>query len=94
MKKLLLAVTLFLALNAVAGTKSLVNVDKNGVGLQGYDPVAYFTQNRPVQGNPQFQSTYNGVKYLFVSQEDKNTFDANPSKYEPQFGGYCAYAAS
>ena len=94
MRKLLLAVTLFMAVNAVAGTKSLVNVDKNGVGLQGYDPVAYFIQNRPVQGNPQFQSTYNGVKYYFVSQEDKKTFDADPSKYEPQFGGYCAYAAS
>lgn len=94
MKKLLLALTLFMAVSAVAGTKSLVNVDKNGVGLQGYDPVAYFTQNRPVQGNPQIQSTYNGVKYYFASQEDKKTFDANPSKYEPQFGGYCAYAAS
>lgn len=94
MKKLLLAVTLFMAINAVASTKSLVNVDKNGVGLQGYDPVAYFTQNRPVPGDPQFQSSYNGVKYYFVSQEDKKAFDASPSKYEPQFGGYCAYAAS
>ena len=94
MKKLLLAVTLFMAVSSVAGTKTLINVDKNGVGLQGYDPVAYFTQNRPVPGNPQFQSTYNGVKYYFASQDDKNTFDSNPSKYEPQFGGYCAYAAS
>ncbi len=94
MKKLLLAVTLFMAVSAVAATKSLVNVDKNGVGLQGYDPVAYFTQNRPVPGSPQFQSSYNGVKYYFVSAQDKNMFDANPSKYEPQFGGYCAYAAS
>lgn len=94
MKKLLLAVTLFMAVSAAAATKSLVNVDKNGVGLQGYDPVAYFTQNRPVPGSPQFQSSYNGVKYYFVSAQDKNMFDANPSKYEPQFGGYCAYAAS
>lgn len=94
MKKVLLSLVFLLALQAFAGTKTLVNVDKSGVGLQGYDPVAYFTQNRPVKGNPQFQSAFNGVKYFFASQEDKNMFDANPAKYEPQFGGFCAYAAS
>lgn len=94
MKKLLFSIIVLFALQAFAGSKALVNVDKNGVGLQGYDPVAYFTQNRPVKGNPQFQSTFNGVKYLFVSLDDKSLFDANPSKYEPQFGGFCAYAAS
>ena len=94
MKKLFLASLFFFAISAFAGTKALVNVDKNGVGIKGYDPVAYFTQNQPVQGNPQFQSTHNGVKYYFASQANKAAFDANPSKYEPQFGGFCAYAAS
>ncbi len=94
MKKLFLFLVFLLSLQAFAANKALANVDKNGIGLQGYDPVAYLTQNRPVKGNPQFQSTLNGVKYLFASQEDKNLFDASPSKYEPQFGGFCAYAAS
>ena len=94
MKRGLFSFVLILAVQAFAGSKTLVNVDKSGVGLQGYDPVGYFTQNRPVKGDPKFQTTYNGVKYLFASQQDKNLFDANPSKYEPQFGGYCAYAVS
>src|SRR5215475_7555784 len=95
MKKLLLVVVLAFASNlSFAAMKSLVNVDKTGLGIKGYDPVAYFTENKPVMGNPQFVSTYNGVRYQFASAADKSAFDANPSKYEPQFGGFCAYAAS
>jgi YHS domain-containing protein len=74
--------------------KTLLNLDKQGIAIQGYDPVAFFTQNRPVKGRPEFESKYNGARYLFASAEDKSTFDANPAKYEPQFGGFCAYAAS
>ncbi len=94
MRKLGFIGVLALAVSAFAGTKTLVNADKDGVGIKGYDPVAYFTQNQPVKGNPQFQSTHNGVKYYFASQANKSAFDANPGKYEPQFGGFCAYAAS
>lgn len=95
MKRLLLIALFALCSNfASAANKTLVNIDKTGLGLKGYDPVAYFTENRPVKGDPQFVSTYNGVRYQFASAADKNAFDANPSKYEPQFGGFCAYAAS
>ncbi len=95
MKRLLLIALFALCSSfALAGNKTLVNVDKTGLGLKGYDPVAYFTENRPVKGDPQFVSTYNGVRYQFASGADKAAFDANPSKYEPQFGGFCAYAAS
>jgi YHS domain-containing protein len=95
MKKLLLVVVLAFASNlAFAATKSLVNVDKSGLGIKGYDPVAYFSENRPVMGNSQFVSTYDGVRYQFASAENKSKFEANPSMYEPQFGGFCAYAAS
>lgn len=94
MRKLFAIGVLLLAVSAFAGTKTLVNIDKNGVGIKGYDPVAYFTQNQPVKGSPQFQSSHSGVKYYFASQANKSAFDANPSKYEPQFGGFCAYAAS
>jgi YHS domain-containing protein len=85
---------LIVALPVLAAQKTLLNLDKNGVGIQGYDPVAFFTENKPVKGNPDYQSDYNGAKYFFASAEDKATFDANPAKYEPQFGGYCAYAVS
>lgn len=94
MKVFFLAVLLLASVSAMGQTKKLLNVDKNGVAIQGYDPVAFFTQNKPVKGKPEFESTYHGAKYQFASAEDKATFDGNPAKYEPQFGGFCAYAVS
>lgn len=70
------------------------NVDKNGVGLQGYDPVAFFTDSRPRLGKEEFHSSYRGVTYDFVSAEHQAVFEKDPAKYEPQFGGYCAYGVS
>ena len=87
-------VVLFLSTIPTAFAKTLVNVDKNGVGIKGHDPVAYFTDGKAEKGSAQFQSTYNGVTYNFASAENKAAFDANPAKYEPQFGGFCAYAVS
>jgi YHS domain-containing protein len=67
-----------------------VNVDSRGVILKGYDPVAYFTQNKAVKGTPKYQSTYQGATYYFSSAVDLATFKKNPSKYAPQYGGFCA----
>jgi YHS domain-containing protein len=72
----------------------VVNIDKNGLALQGYDPVAYFTDGKPVKGSPEFTATYKGAMYHFASAEHKQLFEKSPSKYEPQFGGFCGYAAS
>jgi len=94
MKKVLLLFLLVASVPAFGQNKTLLNLDRQGIAIQGYDPVAFFTQNRPVKGRPEFESKYNGARYLFASAEDKSTFDANPAKYEPQFGGFCAYAAS
>lgn len=95
MKKVLPTLICLVASTAAfAQTKTLQNLDKQGVAIQGYDPVAFFTQGKPVKGQAQFESTFNGAKYLFASAEDKAAFDANPAKYEPQFGGFCAYAVS
>src|SRR5271167_2630744 len=94
MKSLFSAFLLLTALSTVASAKELQNLDLNGVAIQGYDPVAFFTDNRPVKGNAQFQSEYRGAKYYFASSEHKADFDKEPAKYEPQFGGYCAYGAS
>lgn len=77
-----------------ADQKVLVNLDKDGVAIEGYDPVAYFTDGKPVKGDAAFRSSYGGSIYQFASAEHKAMFDASPAKYAPQFGGYCAYAAS
>ena len=77
---------------ASAQTKPLVNVDGNGVGIHGYDPVAYFAEGKAAKGDPQFSSNYGGATYYFKSSDDKAAFDKDPAKYAPQFGGYCAMA--
>jgi len=77
----------------IAG-KSLVLKTKNGLAIQGYDPVAYFTDNKAVKGSAKFSSEYEGGKYLFATAEHKDLFDGSPAKYAPAYGGYCGYAAS
>lgn len=94
MKRLLALLLLFGVFPVLAQEKILLNVDKTGLAIQGYDPVAFFTQRRPVKGQQQFESRFHGARYWFASAENKATFDASPAKYEPQFGGFCAYAAS
>ncbi len=94
MKKLMSALMLLVALSALAAAKDLQNLNRDGVAIQGYDPVAFFTYQHPAKGNSQFQSDYNGAKYYFASAEHKAAFDKDPAKYEPQFGGYCAYGVS
>ena len=88
------AFVLLAGLSTLALAKDLQNLDRDGVAIQGYDPVAFFTDQKPVKGSPQFQSDYHGAKYYFASAEHKAAFDKEPAKYEPQFGGYCAYGAS
>lgn len=80
-----------LALISTASAKALVNVDRSGVAIKGYDPVAYFTDKKAVKGNAQLQSNVGGV---FASAEKKAAFDADAAKYQPQFGGFCAWAVS
>lgn len=76
------------------GGKTLVQTDKRGVALEGYDPISYFTEGKPAKGNPKIEATYNGALYHFVSQEHRETFEKSPSKYAPAYGGFCGYAAS
>lgn len=67
------------------------NLPSSGLALEGYCPVAYFAVNKPVKGKPQHASTHNGVTYHFVSADAKRAFDAEPEKYIPAFGGWCAF---
>jgi len=95
MKKLaFFLIVVFLAAPLLAETKTLLNLDKNGLALQGFDPVGFFTQNKPVKGKPEFTSTYHGATYYFASGENKGLFDKEPDKFEPAYGGFCAYGVS
>jgi YHS domain-containing protein len=67
------------------------NLDK-GIGIRGYDPVAYFIQDKAVRGNKDLSVSYEGITYYFANAADKDEFKKNPSRYEPQYGGWCAYA--
>jgi YHS domain-containing protein len=66
----------------------------SNVAVGGYDPVAYFTDGRPVRGVAQFRVTHQGYEYRFASADHLATFRANPSRYVPQYGGYCAWAVA
>ncbi|MFH6991685.1 YHS domain-containing (seleno)protein [Flavobacterium sp. FlaQc-48] len=65
---------------------------ENKTAIQGYDPVGYFNQGKAIKGKKEISASYQGVLYNFWSGENKNAFLKNPSKYEPQYGGWCAYA--
>jgi YHS domain-containing protein len=67
---------------------------RSGLGLEGYDVVAYFTDHRPVKGSDAYTSQWQGVTWQFVSAQHRDTFAADPAHYAPQYGGYCAYAVS
>jgi YHS domain-containing protein len=71
--------------------KSQFNLD-NGVAISGYDPVAYFKQGKAVEGKKDNAVISQGVTYYFSSIENKEEFKSNAAKYEPQYGGWCAYA--
>jgi len=74
-----------------AARKQQLNLT-NGLGIQGYDPVAYFTQNKAVRGSTANVVTYKNVVYRFASPANLKTFQDSPDRYEPQYGGWCAYA--
>jgi YHS domain-containing protein len=79
-----------LSANAWAGS---VN-ETDGLAIQGYDPVAYFTDDKPVQGTAAHTYVYEGVTYRFASAAHEEIFAKDPAKYAPQFGGFCAYGTA
>ena len=60
----------------------------------GYDVTAYFTENKPVEGSSKYSTEYMGADWLFASQENLDKFLADPEKYAPKYGGYCAWAVA
>lgn len=65
---------------------------ENNLAIQGYDPVAYFKENKAVKGSKDLAVNHQGVLYYFSSVTNKEEFKKNPAPYEPQYGGWCAYA--
>jgi len=86
------AATLAFSTLSFAGVDT--GTDENGVILAGYDAVAYFTVGEPVVGSTEFTAIHNDAIYRFSSAENRDLFKAEPEKYEPQYGGFCAYGAT
>ncbi|MFV8352408.1 YHS domain-containing (seleno)protein [Flavobacterium sp. XS2P14] len=95
MKKLLFVVFVLFTLSGFAQKDSKrmthFNLEKN-VAIQGYDPVAYFKQGKALKGRKEIIATYEGVVYYFSMPGNKEYFLKDPSKFEPQYGGWCAFA--
>lgn len=71
-----------------------INTTAENVAIKGFDTVAYFTEQIPVQGDARFSFIWNGAKWYFSSAENMEKFKAAPERYAPQFGGYCSFAVS
>lgn len=65
--------------------------ERNGVAIEGYDPVAYFTDRKAVKGSPELASEYEGSTFYFASAAHREAFASNPEQFAPQYGDYCAY---
>jgi hypothetical protein len=91
-----LLIAMCVSVLAACGTPyaTMKNSAQQDVMLLGHDPVAYFTQAKPVRGDPKIQSTLPRRTYYFLSADNKRLFDAQPDRYEPQYGGFCASGAA
>lgn len=71
-----------------------INTDESNVAIHGYDPVAYFTEGRPVKGVSEFRASYGNADFLFASAANRDAFEADPVQYAPAYGGYCAFGVT
>jgi len=94
MKQILLSTGIFLAMCLTVSAQQNEIFVKDNAAISGYDAVAYFKEGKPVMGSTEFSVTYKGASWLFASKANADLFKANPEKYEPQYGGYCAYGCS
>ncbi len=88
------ALPLAVGVSAAASAAGATNVDSDGLAIQGYDPVAYFTEHKAVKGSAQFAAVSANATYWFASAENQQAFKSDPQKYTPQYGGYCAYGVA
>jgi YHS domain-containing protein len=95
-KNILIIAALIGCASAWAGVEknTVANINKQGVGLQGYDPVSYFKSSKPLKGEATHSAQDDGVTYWFANEANQKEFIKEPKKYEPLFGGWCAYAVA
>jgi len=86
------AIAVFSAVHAFAQQSEIFV--SGGKAIKGYDPVAFFTQSKAVKGADSLSYSWKNATWLFASKEDLDAFKANPEKYAPQYGGYCAYGTA
>ncbi len=93
MNRLIVVIGLLISANVMALDPVYTGFFSNDA-IKGYDTVAYFTENKAVEGKSEYSLEYQGANWLFSSQENLDLFKAGPEKYAPQYGGYCAYAVA
>jgi YHS domain-containing protein len=84
----------FVLLALAASAQAAVNTNDDGLGLKGYDPVAFFTVGEPTLGKASLVAEHDGVTYRFATAAHRRAFQAAPEKYLPAYGGYCAYGVA
>lgn len=94
MKKIAVLVFITLLTGIGSSAQKSSTFVQSGKAIRGYDPVAYFTENKAVKGNDQWVYEWNNVHWYFSSEKNLDHFKADPGKYVPQYGGYCAYGLS
>jgi len=91
MKTTIALVAFLFATSLFAQDKMANNIDNSNIALQGYSPVSYLDLGLAQKGNKNYKSNYKEIVYYFTTAEQKATFDKNPEKYLPQYGGFCAF---
>ncbi|PVZ72377.1 YHS domain-containing (seleno)protein [Pelagibaculum spongiae] len=71
-----------------------INADENDIAMRGYDAVSYFSIGKPTKGSDKFLASYKNAIFKFSSKANRDEFKANPVRYTPQYGGYCAFGTS
>ena len=102
MKNLLITVAFFVAAAiffsvaapTLAEANSEIYKDWRGVAIKGYDPVAFHREGKPVKGSSDYEFQWKDAEWRFASAENRDLFEADPGKYAPRYGGYCAWAVS
>ncbi len=91
-KMLLIGAAMLISLPALAAKEPVFSTGDGAI--RGYDPVAYFSEGRPVKGRSDISHSWNGATWHFSSEQNRTTFVSAPDKYAPAYGGYCAYAVA
>ena len=93
-KSILVVSAILVSTFTFAQDKKAYKIDDSKIAVQGYSPVSYLDLGIAQVGLKEYKASYNGLNYYFTSQDQKKTFEANPTKYLPQYGGFCAFGVS